>query len=163
MQSGGWNKHQSDWEPSSCAADDCDKPAHSRGFCRSHYRRLRLYGDPLTPPRKVLRHQGTCSLATCERDARVRGLCRTHYTQNANRKRRAILFALGEHHTAEEWAAKLDEYGHKCAYCGTRAVERDHVVPLSKGGTDTIDNIVPACRSCNSMKSDRINWKGGVP
>lgn len=52
----------------------------------------------------------------------------------------------------------------KCAYCNTlldysipRAVHLDHVVPLSKGGTHTIDNVVWACSSCNLAKGDKLN------
>lgn len=47
--------------------------------------------------------------------------------------------------------------GGRCAYCGTRIafddMQVDHVVPLRKGGVDTIDNMLPACRSCNHYKS----------
>lgn len=47
--------------------------------------------------------------------------------------------------------------GGRCAYCGTRIafddMQVDHVVPLRKGGADTIDNMLPACRSCNHYKS----------
>ena len=46
--------------------------------------------------------------------------------------------------------------GH-CAYCG-RALELhkmqvDHVVPLRKGGTNDIENLLPSCRSCNHYKA----------
>ena len=43
-----------------------------------------------------------------------------------------------------------------CAYCGaTDNMSIDHVIPLSKGGTHEIDNLLPACRSCNSSKGAR--------
>ena len=43
-----------------------------------------------------------------------------------------------------------------CAYCGATdtALQRDCVLPLSRGGRYTIGNIVPACRSCNASKSN---------
>ena len=48
-----------------------------------------------------------------------------------------------------------------CAYCNTplqydlpRAVHLDHVIPLSKNGTHTIDNVVWACQTCNLTKSN---------
>jgi 5-methylcytosine-specific restriction endonuclease McrA len=43
-----------------------------------------------------------------------------------------------------------------CAYCGTIGVplQRDCVLPLSRGGRYTVENIVPACRSCNASKSN---------
>ncbi|MEW1550966.1 HNH endonuclease [Streptomyces tsukubensis] len=40
----------------------------------------------------------------------------------------------------------------RCAYCGALAQHLDHVVPLSKGGTDTENNMVPACIGCNLSK-----------
>lgn len=46
--------------------------------------------------------------------------------------------------------------GH-CAYCGAEItygeMAVDHVIPLHNGGTDTVDNMMPACRSCNHYKS----------
>jgi 5-methylcytosine-specific restriction endonuclease McrA len=39
-----------------------------------------------------------------------------------------------------------------CVYCGDRATTADHVRPLSSGGRHVIENLVPACRSCNSSK-----------
>ncbi len=56
--------------------------------------------------------------------------------------------------TEAQWLELIEEFGGCCAYCGSssRALTRDHVIPVSKGGTHTKDNIVPACRSCNSSK-----------
>ena len=45
--------------------------------------------------------------------------------------------------------------GKCCAYCGVQSDKQpdpDHVIPLSRGGDNTIDNILPACRACNSQK-----------
>ena len=43
--------------------------------------------------------------------------------------------------------------GHKCVYCGSKEnLTVDHVRPKSKGGTDTADNLVTACRPCNQAK-----------
>lgn len=48
---------------------------------------------------------------------------------------------------------------HTCLYCGTalpaRALTRDHVVPVSRGGRDAWENVVTACRACNQRKADR--------
>jgi 5-methylcytosine-specific restriction endonuclease McrA len=46
--------------------------------------------------------------------------------------------------------------GHLCQYCGSRADSIDHVVPRSRGGTHTWDNVVAACRPCNVRKRDRL-------
>lgn len=42
----------------------------------------------------------------------------------------------------------------KCTYCGDPATTTDHVIPRSRGGTNTKDNLVPACATCNSLKSN---------
>jgi 5-methylcytosine-specific restriction endonuclease McrA len=43
-----------------------------------------------------------------------------------------------------------------CNYCGESANEVDHVYPKSKGGEDTLDNLVAACRRCNIKKKDAV-------
>jgi 5-methylcytosine-specific restriction endonuclease McrA len=53
----------------------------------------------------------------------------------------------------EQWLALKSAWG-GCAYCGASGVplERDCVLALSRGGRYTLDNIAPACRSCNASK-----------
>jgi len=56
-------------------------------------------------------------------------------------------------HTHEEWGAVLESFGHRCAYCGADGpLQREHMVPLSRGGSNDIENLVPACRPCNMSK-----------
>ncbi|WP_439957936.1 HNH endonuclease [Modestobacter marinus] len=45
--------------------------------------------------------------------------------------------------------------GQTCVYCGASATSIDHVVPRSRGGTHSWDNVVAACRRCNHQKADR--------
>ena len=55
--------------------------------------------------------------------------------------------------TAAEWQALVAEYAGRCAYCGAEGpLQIEHRVPLSAGGANTIDNILPACGSCNMRK-----------
>jgi len=53
----------------------------------------------------------------------------------------------------DQWAALKASWG-GCAYCGesTSPMQRDCVLALSRGGRYTLDNVVPACGSCNSSK-----------
>ncbi len=44
----------------------------------------------------------------------------------------------------------------KCQYCGRSAESIDHVIPRSKGGAHTWDNVVACCRRCNTYKGDRL-------
>lgn len=74
------------------------------------------------------------------------------------RKRRAIkLNALGSH-TEAEWQALKSYYMDQCLRCGDvpDVLECDHVVPLSRGGSDDISNCQPLCRSCNGRKHAKI-------
>lgn len=53
----------------------------------------------------------------------------------------------------EQWVALQAAWG-GCAYCSATgtALQRDCVLPISRGGRYTLDNVVPACRSCNTSK-----------
>jgi len=57
----------------------------------------------------------------------------------------------------DEWNMLVEQYNHTCLMCGMREPEIvltfDHVIPLSKGGSNTIDNAQPLCGLCNSKKS----------
>ena len=53
--------------------------------------------------------------------------------------------------------------GHKCAYCGsTRHLTIDHIIPTSRGGLNTWDNLVCCCYSCNIKKSNRTPEEAGM-
>ena len=56
---------------------------------------------------------------------------------------------------------------HLCMYCGHQHLEanltRDHVTPLSRGGTDRWSNVVTACRHCNTRKGNRNPEEANMP
>lgn len=56
--------------------------------------------------------------------------------------------------------------GHLCLYCGqvfsARALTRDHVVPVSRGGGNYWSNVASACRSCNQRKNNRTPAEWGI-
>jgi len=55
--------------------------------------------------------------------------------------------------TAAQWLALVEAHEGRCAYCGNvRPLEPEHKIPLSRGGSNDISNIVPACRRCNAKK-----------
>lgn len=55
---------------------------------------------------------------------------------------------------------------HLCMYCGRQfsgyQLTRDHLVPLSRGGTDCWSNVVAACRGCNHAKGSRTPEEAGM-
>lgn len=58
--------------------------------------------------------------------------------------------------TTKEWTKTLDHFNWKCAIClvGNYQV-LEHFIPLALGGGTTVDNCIPACVSCNTIKADR--------
>jgi len=53
--------------------------------------------------------------------------------------------------------AIYDRDGHLCLHCGTtERLSLDHIIPWSKGGPDTYENLQTLCRSCNSRKHARV-------
>lgn len=53
------------------------------------------------------------------------------------------------------WRELVKEFHGRCAYCGfRRRLNPDHVHPLSRGGRDSIYNVLPACDQCNGKKKD---------
>lgn len=66
--------------------------------------------------------------------------------------------AVGSH-THQDIKEILSVFKNKCAYCKKPAETIDHVVPLTKGGTNNPTNLVPACFSCNSSKGNKDIWQ----
>jgi 5-methylcytosine-specific restriction endonuclease McrA len=77
---------------------------------------------------------------------RLRQFVRVPYRHEAPLTRRAVF-------ARDEWA---------CQYCGATAENLDHVIPRSRGGTHTWDNVVAACRRCNSRKENRLIEDAGL-
>ena len=70
---------------------------------------------------------------------RLRSYVRVPYARRAPLHRRAV-FARDQS---------------KCQYCGASAENLDHVIPRSRGGGHTWENVVAACRACNTRKGNR--------
>lgn len=72
-------------------------------------------------------------------------------------KAKRKLWELNGSFTQDEWEVLCEFYENKCLSCGRADVKLtvDHVVPLSKGGSNMIDNIQPLCGSCNSSKNTK--------
>lgn len=72
-------------------------------------------------------------------------------------KRKCQILCNEGSHTTKEWLALVKKYKGKCANCHKKTkLTRDHIMPVSRGGSNYISNIQPLCKSCNSSKRDRI-------
>ena len=63
--------------------------------------------------------------------------------------------------TTQQWQQIKKSFDNRCAYCGKKKkLAQEHFIPLSKGGGYTHNNIIPACKSCNSSKGakDFFDW-----
>lgn len=71
----------------------------------------------------------------------------------AARKRKKRMDRVEHDLSDDQWAAVKAEWG-GCAYCGAidKPLQRDCVLAISRGGRYTLDNIAPACGSCNASK-----------
>ena len=71
-------------------------------------------------------------------------------------RRRKIRMARVEHDLTDEQWARLRAVWGGCAYCGAtdRPMQRDCVLPISRGGRYTLKNVVPACAACNMSKGN---------
>lgn len=121
-------------------------------------RARRWYGQPLNKIRQQARRKRRYALNPIYRKK-----------VNASNKRRVeYLKTIGCPFTETELKQHLEIFSGCCAYCGRNCsndnrllrATTDHFVPLSKGGSNTLDNLVLACLSCNSSKhtSDPFNW-----
>lgn len=72
---------------------------------------------------------------------------------NARRRANKVNAPINDFVIAQ-WRELLVQFDNCCAYCGRndQTLTQDHVVPLSGGGSHTMANIVPCCKSCNSRK-----------
>ena len=64
--------------------------------------------------------------------------------------------------TIREWQRE-HQLPKECAFCGTRTgLQADHLIPRSRGGADSADNMVWSCESCNASRGNKgvFEWLG---
>ncbi len=71
--------------------------------------------------------------------------CLQHRGKNRNGSTRAWRKVRGE---------VLERDNYVCFYCGGKATTADHLLPVSRGGTDSKENLVAACSDCNGRKGE---------
>lgn len=157
-----------------CSVDGCEKRLRAKGFCVTHYNRFHTNG---TTESTKATNIGFCILCN-ERPQRTANMCDRCYSRNKARTdplykaRRNAKFSryrarkLGvpsEPYSAEEIMQKT---GGVCGICGepidlaikfplADRFSFDHIIALSNGGNDLIENIQPAHFGCNARKGNR--------
>lgn len=77
-----------------------------------------------------------------------------------NRRIREKEARLKGTHTKQEWDDMVSFFKNTCAICFKRGnVTKDHIIPIYHGGSDSIENLQPLCKSCNSGKMDCCDYR----
>ena len=125
------------WEPKevrTCDVEGCDDVHMAKGLCEFHYR-VEYEKRRVRPSRPI-----------------VKG----NYQKNHQRRRDAEGSV-----SLSEMRDLLNAHGYKCLYCEspinemTHSKNRDHVVPISRGGSNWIENHAPCCKECNYSKGGK--------
>jgi 5-methylcytosine-specific restriction endonuclease McrA len=88
-----------------------------------------------------------------------RNYCKNNPDNIAHLKARRHALEKGAegNHTLQEWNKLKKKFNNCCVICREdKKLTKDHIIPLSKGGTDYINNIQPLCKNCNSKKWNNI-------
>lgn len=79
-----------------------------------------------------------------------------NYKRNYRQARESLKRNLENTLTEKEWQELIVLFNGVCAYCGKkRKLTQDHIIPITKGGGYTKNNIIPCCGSCNSSKQNK--------
>jgi 5-methylcytosine-specific restriction endonuclease McrA len=115
-----------------------------------------------------------------KRRKQIREASKRHYKKNRKKRMNAVLDWRRKHpdkvreynknhtkaigkHTLKEWEQLKKKFNYCCAACGRQEpftdlwyekLTEDHIIPVSKGGTNYIDNIQPLCIICNCKKGN---------
>lgn len=100
--------------------------------------------------------------------ARARRWAANHpeYSREQNRRRRARIRGAVGYASTDAERGRWDVRGRACIYCGTSLPWEDranwhfdHLIPLSRGGTNWPANLAPACFTCNVRKGKRTYFE----
>lgn len=137
-----------------------ENPGLFRKKDRENYRRNR---------EKILRRSSAWCKAHPEsvRRTKKKWIAKNRERHRTNQQRyESKLRGAAGYHTYQQWMARVKYYGWCCKYCRKeltfRTLEQDHIIPITKGGSNWPANLAPACRSCNASKSNKIIHKNAA-
>jgi 5-methylcytosine-specific restriction endonuclease McrA len=157
---GNANRNQIYFNCEYCGKESSDRPSHyarkKRHFCSIDcYSKFRIELLPFNEQHayKGIRKEGE------SKQVYHRNYCKNNPENMAHLKARRYARernAKGTH-SLQQWKELKIKHNNKCAICGLeKSLTKDHIIPLSKGGSDYIENIQPLCRNCNSKKYNKI-------
>lgn len=132
----------------SCDREGCLGTHYGKGLCKQHWSAL---------PENIAKRV-KWGKDNKKSHARSNSKWRSHNLDSgrASRAERRAKERAGGSFSVWEWQQLLERHNYSCFYCDGEGnpLTIDHVLPLSKGGLNSITNIVPACGSCNYSKRD---------
>lgn len=144
-------------------------------YCKEYY--LANHSRIVVRRRKYDKEQWATNLALHERKAKNKAASilrrkddpefikkRRGWIRRANHRRRILLKGarnIENMLTGEEWNAVCERYGYSCLCCSKHIevsfdMTCDHIIPITKDGLDTLENVQLLCRKCNSKKGTKI-------
>lgn len=143
-----------------CGKESSDRPSHyakkKRHFCSTDcYSKFRIELMPFNEQNayKGVREEGE------SKQIYHRNYCESNPENISHLKARRYAREKNAEgsHTLKQWKELKELHNNKCAICKLeKQLTKDHIIPLSKGGSDFIENIQPLCRNCNSKKHNKI-------
>lgn len=166
----------------SCSVEGCERAPQKVGMCNMHYLRKWKSGEVGGPGARrpaVLGELIACSscgtqFARWNAGKRCKP-CRAAEQAAWGHQNREKVAANARNYLARRKSARLDAkiskheraaivaHARICCACLDPAEELDHYIPLSRGGPDALDNLIPLCKSCNASKNDKLpiwEWVG---
>lgn len=151
-----------------------DRRVHGRGMCGPCYRKWRYHNvagvaerDRVSKRKWRRENPDQWELAKAERQRRYAHAAlladlgveasnvATRHRANA-RARQLLKRTVTGKISANEWRVIIEAFNGRCAYCLiAKPLTQEHMTPISRGGTHTPDNVIPACVNCNSRKHDK--------
>lgn len=133
--------------------------AHGRAYAKRHAEQIAEYGRTYRAARPGLTAKYQRDWYT-RNQGRARELGRLHAAARRASIRGNGCFVV----TAIDLTRTLDRFSGRCAYCEKRLtvdMQWDHLIPVARGGTHSVGNLVPACAACNQSKSSKtvMEWR----
>lgn len=133
----------------------CGKRTMGRGLCPNHYKQWQYRQNP--------DKYRAWETARREREPeRIRAADRERYRRTPESRQRVVRIAKARragapgHASRAQVEARFAFWGHRCWICGGPPETIDHVIPISRGGSNWPSNLRPACKACNSRKGAKI-------